>query len=540
MRVNRGLYGAAPESKGGGNGRSLRKPANQRHHPARFPHAKIRKRPHRESSPVPLGGRRVVRQLYHRGATLCWKRAAIGLEAGVQTTPKVVKGTGEDMLRDCIDSCDDAGLEFLECVRSAPQEGITIWRTGWHRLVCFAADDSIRLEHRAIVARAVCVVAPSCWKTHPVWRCKFPLNFATTCKTPRSDLKPRDLFCLSRAGIPRQRGVSQCLHFNTMTDGVTRYGLLGREDLPVQAGPPLDPLSRALCRGRGGGEVRRLGRAGKGGLKPYFTLQLLYCGRNRRNWQPYGTDPLQQRLDVAITNIIAHIVPTNYVPVHSLHHAWCPVDLLRSDHNSCQQIFLCLYRSPWLHYSPPTSANRARFPVGSPPDFRKWDSCRTMPLVGGFSRGSPVPPPTPRRFIPELLHTHLSSQSSALQGLAVKSRPNLFTLSLRHEPSSQLTNYFVFKGAAVAERLARSPPAKANRVQYPAGSPDFRKWESWRTMPLVGGFSRGSPAPPPLHSGAAPYPLQSPSSALKTSLLRAAQVSSLTRSLCFQRCCASV
>ncbi|KAJ8868376.1 hypothetical protein PR048_029892 [Dryococelus australis] len=43
--------------------------------------------------------------------------AAIDLEAGVQTTPKVVKGTGEDMLRDGIDSCDKVGLEFFECVR---------------------------------------------------------------------------------------------------------------------------------------------------------------------------------------------------------------------------------------------------------------------------------------------------------------------------------------------------------------------------------------------------------------------------------------
>ncbi|KAJ8873585.1 hypothetical protein PR048_024403 [Dryococelus australis] len=68
-------------------------------------------------------------------------------------------------------------------------------------------------------------------------------------------------------------------------------------------------------------------------------------------------------------------------------------------------------------------------------------------------------------------------------------------------------------------RYARSPPTKANRVQSPAGSPDFRKWESRWTIPLVGGFSRGSPAP---------YSLQSPSSALKTSLLRAAQISSLT------------
>ncbi|KAJ8876046.1 hypothetical protein PR048_023954 [Dryococelus australis] len=46
-------------------------------------------------------------------------------------------------------------------------------------------------------------------------------------------------------------------------------------------------------------------------------------------------------------------------------------------------------------------------------------------------------------------------------------------------------------------------------------------WEPSRTMPLVDGFSRGSPVPPPppIHSDAAPYSLQSPSSALKTSLL---------------------
>ncbi|KAJ8866959.1 hypothetical protein PR048_032821 [Dryococelus australis] len=51
----------------------------------------------------------------------------------------------------------------------------------------------------------------------------------------------------------------------------------------------------------------------------------------------------------------------------------------------------------------------------------------------------------------------------------------------------------IYHGAAAAERLPRSPPAKANRVQSPAGSPEFRKWESCRTMPFFGGFSRGSP-----------------------------------------------
>ncbi|KAJ8871980.1 hypothetical protein PR048_028320 [Dryococelus australis] len=37
-------------------------------------------------------------------------------------------------------------------------------------------------------------------------------------------------------------------------------------------------------------------------------------------------------------------------------------------------------------------ANRIQFPAGSPPDVRVWTSFRTMPLVGGFSRGSPVGP----------------------------------------------------------------------------------------------------------------------------------------------------
>ncbi|KAJ8873691.1 hypothetical protein PR048_024523 [Dryococelus australis] len=44
------------------------------------------------------------------------------------------------------------------------------------------------------------------------------------------------------------------------------------------------------------------------------------------------------------------------------------------------------------------------------------------------------------------------------------------------------------------------------------------------------GFLGDLPFPPPLHSGTAPYSLQSPSSALKTALLRAAQVFSLTHS----------
>ncbi|KAJ8893451.1 hypothetical protein PR048_006049 [Dryococelus australis] len=89
------------------------------------------------------------------------------------------------------------------------------------------------------------------------------------------------------------------------------------------------------------------------------------------------------------------------------------------------------------------------------------------------------------------------------------------------------------RGALEAERLAFSPPTQSKRVQSPAGSlPDLRMWESCQTMPLAGGFFFGDlPFLPPFHSGAAPYSPQSPSSALKTSLLSATKISSLTHSL---------
>ncbi|KAJ8893142.1 hypothetical protein PR048_005725 [Dryococelus australis] len=73
--------------------------------------------------------------------------------------------------------------------------------------------------------------------------------------------------------------------------------------------------------------------------------------------------------------------------------------------------------------------------------------------------------------------------------------------------------------------ITNSPPTKANQVRFPAGSsPNFRMWKTYRMIPLVGGLTRRSlvsPAPSflaLLHSH-----LTSLSSALKTSMLRAAQ-----------------
>ncbi|KAJ8865876.1 hypothetical protein PR048_033399 [Dryococelus australis] len=79
-----------------------------------------------------------------------------------------------------------------------------------------------------------------------------------------------------------------------------------------------------------------------------------------------------------------------------------------------------------LARSPPTAANRAQSPAGSP-DFRKWESCWAMPLVGGSSQGSPV---SPRPFIPAPLHIHFITLIDS-QDLAVRSRPNLFNLIAR-------------------------------------------------------------------------------------------------------------
>ncbi|KAJ8894977.1 hypothetical protein PR048_000285 [Dryococelus australis] len=109
-------------------------------------------------------------------------------------------------------------------------------------------------------------------------------------------------------------------------------------------------------------------------------------------------------------------------------------------------------------------------------------------------------------LIPAPLHTHLASPSLAFKAL-------------------------VLRGSAVAERLACPRPTKANQAQFLVGSlPDFRMWESCRTMPLVGGFSRGSLVSPALSFRPAPYSPQTTSSALKTSLLRATQIYSLTHS----------
>ncbi|KAJ8885472.1 hypothetical protein PR048_011669 [Dryococelus australis] len=58
------------------------------------------------------------------------------------------------------------------------------------------------------------------------------------------------------------------------------------------------------------------------------------------------------------------------------------------------------------------------------PDFRMWESCRTMPLVGGFARGSPVSPALSFRRCSIIISVALIGS----QDLDLRSQPNLLTL----------------------------------------------------------------------------------------------------------------
>ncbi|KAJ8882404.1 hypothetical protein PR048_014212 [Dryococelus australis] len=229
-------------------------------------------------------------------------------------------------------------------------------------------------------------------------------------------------------------------------------------------------------------------------------------------------------------------------------------------------------QATYIAYLPLTKANRVHSPAGSP-DFHKWELCRTMPLAGGFSRGSPFyPAPSFRcRFI----FTSITLISS--QDLTVKSHPTLLTLfkmkyfylpqngsPVSLTPSFWRRSIFTLitligsQGLTVKSRpnliisLPISPIPSFQHCSILASYRDLvcvlvRLFTSYQGEPgLIPGritpvfshvgimpddnIGRDNPQfPPPLHSGATSYDA-SPSSTLKPSMLRAAQISSLTRS----------
>ncbi|KAJ8867365.1 hypothetical protein PR048_031166 [Dryococelus australis] len=206
-------------------------------------------------------------------------------------------------------------------------------------------------------------------------------------------------------------------------------------------------------------------------------------------------------------------------------------------------------------------------PAGPLLDSHKWESCRTMPLVGGSSRGYPVSPAFAFRRCSIPRSTLIGSQN-----LLVRSRPTLFTESLRSfdTPCRTVNQYRLFTGrrndrTGETGDPRENPSTSGSLTTTPllgggGGKDEWRfkvrehnTWFKKRVSPAdhtlashhgipgsIPGrvtepsqvpddsagrrvFSRIPSSPPPPHSGATPYSPQSPSSALKTSLLRATQ-----------------
>ncbi|KAJ8873690.1 hypothetical protein PR048_024522 [Dryococelus australis] len=193
-----------------------------------------------------------------------------------------------------------------------------------------------------------------------------------------------------------------------------------------------------------------------------------------------------------------------------------------------------------LHCSPLTKANQVRYTAGATPGFSKagiaQDDAAGRRVFSGISRFPPafaalfsyrLISSIPRKvmanhrgvILPSVL---CSDQRSGCYRLLTTldhtvcytswrtlAQSSPFTVTANNqcavdigmfahktvETSLQVTELANYSGAAVAERLVRSHQGEKG-VQSPAGSPDFRKWESCCAIPLVDWFSRGSPVSP--------------------------------------------
>ncbi|KAJ8888396.1 hypothetical protein PR048_007886 [Dryococelus australis] len=147
------------------------------------------------------------------------------------------------------------------------------------------------------------------------------------------------------------------------------------------------------------------------------------------------------------------------------------------------------------------------------PDFRKWESLWTMPMVGGFSRGSPVSLALAFRrcSIIALFHLNKLSRPHKMANFAHR-------VDVRHATIAEITNHipcctcvnprkperfrmqlselFAVRGSGIAacraltSHLGDPGPHSRRCISIPY----FRTWGPYRTVSLVGVFSWGSPA----------------------------------------------
>ncbi|KAJ8872671.1 hypothetical protein PR048_026282 [Dryococelus australis] len=140
--------------------------------------------------------------------------------------------------------------------------------------------------------------------------------------------------------------------------------------------------------------------------------------------------------------------------------------------------------------TPPTKAIRVQSPAGSP-NFIMWESCRTMPLVGGFSRGSSVSPASSFRRCSILTSVTLIGSQGLLQATSI------WTDLLQHsqkEVHGLFSPTFDDLGAASGTSGNWNPaPRPADRFNAAVVGPEIRQLPNWLDILLfVCGRTRSS------------------------------------------------
>ncbi|KAJ8867861.1 hypothetical protein PR048_031666 [Dryococelus australis] len=195
---------------------------------------------------------------------------------------------------------------------------------------------------------------------------------------------------------------------------------------------------------------------------------------------------------------------------------------------------LCNGSAPttWSDYTPPPKANRVQFPAGSLPAFRTWESRRTITAGRGFfSRFCRFYPPLHSRAAPySPLHGFrgigdTGDNNTRDQRPVVPTRKTLKTCVQCSAVTLSCVGEICNSEGEANRRTLRQTKFNS-RPGYPrmfvCGYRAGRcHWSA--------GFLGFLPFALPFHSGAPPYSPQSPSSALETSLLRVATLSSRTR-----------
>ncbi|KAJ8866388.1 hypothetical protein PR048_032231 [Dryococelus australis] len=427
MSVERGEYGVALERAGGGYGRSPRKPHDQRHSPARFPRAKIRERPHRESNLLHLGGSRIA--------------ARKALITHLNHQP-LLKWCNRDL--DCTARCDDPRSEDHKRLAGSRIQDNGYSAAAWilgRAALCHTADFVFPGPRGSV-------------QTSPPTTC---VSDVRGCDWPRRALRveyAEGLLCL----LQRRRSEEECvtitaISFTTSSRGWLSFTPAKPPAISSERGEKQFPVVNC-----GNGERTResleagfmsdwLPHVAKGSLlfpirravRWTFSYRALIGERSRSlgdrargpekmlrgsPQHPTGVIPeklLKTEIGMARAGNRTKILP-NASPLVDAHSgdscqatplvggfsrgspvSPCPMipALLRSHLAYARWLSRprCKYYlnirsavAQWLSRSPPFTAIRIRYPAGSLPEFRMWESCWTMPLAGGFSRGTPASP----------------------------------------------------------------------------------------------------------------------------------------------------